>query len=148
MRWPHKFCKRCSTVLPRKWRRGWCVDCVKIRSARFAVRDKAQHAVANSRKHAAQAGYVPISWPVERLADWLEKQPKHCAICLVSNKLLGIDHCHITGEVRGLLCTKCNTRLGALEDVWFVGQAKVYVSSSLSSSVSSSNTGIAQHLQL
>lgn len=27
-----------------------------------------------------------------------------------------VDHCHESGEVRGLLCTRCNTALGKLED--------------------------------
>lgn len=49
-----------------------------------------------------------------------------CGICLkeeaaVDNKLgkvkdLAVDHCHITGKVRGLLCFRCNTSLGKFED--------------------------------
>jgi hypothetical protein len=43
-----------------------------------------------------------------------------CAICGVHQSELPytmcIDHDHITGEVRGLLCFRCNTGLGNFED--------------------------------
>lgn len=29
---------------------------------------------------------------------------------------MAIDHCHISGQVRGLLCPRCNTVLGSCED--------------------------------
>ena len=38
-----------------------------------------------------------------------------CAICGSHHKL-AIDHDHITGEVRGVLCNNCNLGLGKLGD--------------------------------
>ena len=32
------------------------------------------------------------------------------------NKKLQIDHCHVTGAARGLLCFSCNTKLGWFEN--------------------------------
>ena len=52
---------------------------------------------------------------------WLFKAQKgRCAICqsrpLRMGKPLGVDHNHLTGEVRGLLCDRCNSGLGFFED--------------------------------
>ena len=42
-------------------------------------------------------------------------QQGRCAICNHPNKRLNIDHCHDTGQVRGLLCYRCNFFLGRIE---------------------------------
>ena len=43
-----------------------------------------------------------------------------CAICgkhqTEFKRKLAVDHCHTTGEVRGLLCSNCNQGIGYLKD--------------------------------
>jgi len=43
-----------------------------------------------------------------------------CALCRKAEKnprkRLAVDHCHQTGEIRGLLCTSCNHMLGRMGD--------------------------------
>jgi hypothetical protein len=49
----------------------------------------------------------------------LEQQQGGCAICFQENPTgnrLAVDHNHDTGEVRGLLCSRCNTGLGQFGD--------------------------------
>lgn len=45
-----------------------------------------------------------------------QEQRGNCAICGKNFKKLDIDHCHNTGEVRGLLCGSCNRALGLMKD--------------------------------
>lgn len=49
-----------------------------------------------------------------------EVQKFRCAICRIPESKLGeplvIDHDHSNGEVRGLLCSKCNLGLGLFKD--------------------------------
>ena len=47
------------------------------------------------------------------------QQSGRCAICSgppVHGKRLAIDHCHVTGVVRGLLCHYCNSAIGLLQE--------------------------------
>ena len=53
----------------------------------------------------------------------LDEQNHLCAICASPSGLgtkksreLSVDHCHQTGQVRGLLCTRCNVGLGYFQD--------------------------------
>lgn len=48
----------------------------------------------------------------------LRRQGGVCAICggIDESKRLGIDHCHKTNDIRGLLCNGCNLGLGYFKD--------------------------------
>jgi hypothetical protein len=48
----------------------------------------------------------------------LKDQNSVCYICngLDNNKNLSVDHCHKTGKVRKLLCTRCNITLEYIEN--------------------------------
>ncbi len=72
----------------------------------------------------------------EQYYKLLNSQNRCCAICHKHEdelkKGLYIDHCHGTGQVRGLLCNTCNVFLGADEDlIWKLERAEEYVSRSI-----------------
>lgn len=62
----------------------------------------------------------------EEYRKMINDQNNKCAICGVELEIndtnihtsttLCIDHCHSTGIVRGLLCTRCNKALGLFDD--------------------------------
>ena len=63
---------------------------------------------------------------LEEYKAMLEAQNNACAICHKANgsdrhkgdrtKQLSVDHNHITGALRGLLCNDCNRGIGQLKD--------------------------------
>jgi hypothetical protein len=53
---------------------------------------------------------------LKQYSDMLERQGGCCALCGTHQKNLSqdlcVDHCHIGGRIRELLCQRCNRRLG------------------------------------
>ena len=55
----------------------------------------------------------------EQYYEMLAQQKNVCKICgqkCSTKQTLCVDHCHKTKKIRGLLCIKCNTSLGMLND--------------------------------
>src|SRR5262249_52903505 len=60
----------------------------------------------------AQYGLTPADY-----AAMLKRQGGRCAICRERpGHRLYVDHCHVTGRVRGLLCIRCNFAVGLFKD--------------------------------
>jgi len=57
---------------------------------------------------------------IEEYNQMLITQNGLCLICgkhySEFKRNLAVDHCHITGKIRGLLCINCNRGLGAFKD--------------------------------
>jgi hypothetical protein len=73
---------------------------------------------------------------LEQYEELLRQQNGVCAICgrpeirTYNGKVknLSVDHDHETGEVRGLLCYKCNLGIGQFEDsIELLDKAKKYL---------------------
>lgn len=64
------------------------------------------------RRTLRQYGLTPEGW-----AARFEAQGRACASCgFTLSKQWNVDHNHVTGETRGILCTGCNVALGYLEN--------------------------------
>jgi Recombination endonuclease VII len=79
---------------------------------------KRQHADRERRRRRLAVYGLSVD-DYERMA---QAQGQRCAICggsrsrMDSDGALVVDHNHVTGRIRGLLCTLCNTGLGAMRD--------------------------------
>ena len=52
-----------------------------------------------------------------------------CGICMSGEKKLYVDHCHQSGDVRGLICQQCNSGIAWFKDnPKFLMRAARYVS--------------------
>ncbi len=127
----HKVCSRCKKVKPlsefykgkgRFGRDPYCklckvqVGCAYAKTSAGIKRAKK----ANKKRNLKKYSLTPESY-------WLmlKSQNGVCAICKKEEATvnhngvrnpLGVDHCHVTGKVRGLLCSKCNPGVGIFLD--------------------------------
>lgn len=115
-----KICRGCQAALPldhfykirpsHHLRRSKCIACIKAYDTLPSTRIRTR---ANTRKYAT--GFSVALWELT-----LMLQQFQCAICLVklnpSSRFAHADHCHRTKQPRGILCSKCNTAIGLLQE--------------------------------
>lgn len=98
------------------------------REARLAAMSARYRADPDAYHEATRAAYLMRVYgiTVDQFNDLVDAQAGLCGICgrgetdvdprTGKTRKLAVDHCHDTGEIRGLLCRKCNTALGLLGD--------------------------------
>ncbi len=124
-----KTCNKCNQTLPHTsfhkkagaadGYKNQCKDCVRSdHKARYLNNreERLRKQRLSQRLYTAKKfGLTP-----DCLAKLYEVSNGCCEICGITEedhgKYLAIDHCHKTGEVRGLLCMQCNTALGNFND--------------------------------
>lgn len=104
----------------------------RVKAAQQRYRDKNPHKKRDERLK-REFGMSFIQYQ-----EMLNHQNGVCAICsnpetrivARSGKIseLAVDHCHRTGKIRGLLCAKCNTAIGLLnEDINIINNCVNYL---------------------
>jgi len=87
-----------------------CLECKRENGARYRAKNQGTINLKN------RTGRYNIS--IDDYQELLDSQNGRCAICgeAINQKTCRIDHSHVTGKVRGLLCVSCNTGIGLLKD--------------------------------
>jgi len=118
-----KKCKFCNEIKPIELfsiKRGKpsskCKEChskyYKEYWARPGTKEKHMQRINDNRW---KYRYSHLGLSAEDVKRLFEKANWQCQICHKKTSLC-VDHDHITGKVRGILCTSCNTGLGRFND--------------------------------
>lgn len=137
-----KECPQCREVLPkssfskssraRDGLQSWCKSCHRKKHDAWWAKKTPKEQVKFQKRHNAGRRGNPdqqrknllryrFGLSVEQY-DWLlAMQHGQCAICKSEKSngkghRLQVDHCHESGQIRGLLCHSCNSAIGMFKD--------------------------------
>lgn len=108
-----KTCLIChEAYTPTSVRQKWCRSCAPSPADRDIIR-----------KYGITKADYDIIW---------RRQEGLCGVCLcplatLPSSQVCIDHCHYTGNVRGIVCLTCNVRLVVLDNAVWRERAEIYL---------------------
>lgn len=125
---PTKSCSKCK--IEKKWyafsfssrtkdgKASTCKLC--INSNKDYQNQKKQYAASDAGRLVEMKSHLKTKFgiSIEQKERMFQEQNGQCAICLkelASLKSACVDHDHVTGKVRDLLCKPCNSYLGKIE---------------------------------
>lgn len=125
-----KLCAKCRLNEATE-KHTWCSECLRTYAAarrtdpavrmKHSERETARSKTIAGRRARTERTAKKFGLTVEEYARMLHAQDLKCASCsdildLSGKKTHGVDHCHKTGRVRGVLCRHCNLLLGQAKD--------------------------------
>lgn len=121
----HNQCKKCKLDSERN---TIDKDRVKAYKLKYYLANKHKAVEYNLRQYNLTLSEYNILLESQNYVCKICKKTETSKSCGGNQKLLSVDHCHITGRVRGLLCQKCNTSLGILnEDINILTNMIIYL---------------------
>lgn len=130
-----KTCMKCGAQKPRSdfhkhslaadGLKTWCKPCALAYTKQWNIDNPAKRAAWVAQRKANPALYRAANWrnqgiDVGQATKALQAHSGFCDLCGAGSpgtkKGWAVDHCHATGNVRGILCFGCNTGLGGFKD--------------------------------
>jgi hypothetical protein len=116
-------CKECCKQASRQWRKDLSPDereAFKVRKLKRQQEWLAANSLHSKQWHRARWLRLKYGLTLDDWARLLESQGRACASCSAApaggDDAWHTDHCHESGNVRGILCQACNLALGACGD--------------------------------
>ena len=117
-------CAKCGDS--RRTKQGECKTCVKLRQQVWYQQNKAKVAAYKKAwllEHPDRSDELDLMVRVRRygltLDQYRQMVVQQNGLCCICDRSFGrgdIDHDHVTGRVRGILCHACNIGVGAFQD--------------------------------
>lgn len=119
----NKKCRICQIEKPlerfqfRKDKQIFRTECKNCQTKQSNLRPSAiQWRKKNKQRHKKYDLKRFYGMSLEQFENMKKAQNNKCLICCKVFKSPHVDHCHVTGKIRGLLCNLCNVGLGAFKD--------------------------------